>query len=238
MDLNSLTEPITYEKKLICFFDILGWKDHINKAGDDPIKIGRLALLPKLLTSQIIRDISTTSIGRLTSFSDCNVVTVQYREEYLPQIINGLSAIFIGAALNGFLVRAGITIGDIHHDGDLVFGPGLNRAYELESKGKYPRIILDSTVTDLCQLKMPTLERDEDTLFADPFRLDFIHTCLQMNMDASFKNSPNPALTCLTVIQENLIQSLKQTTDSRALEKINWLYNRVRPQIKNIFNNQ
>lgn len=42
------------------------------------------------------------------------------------------------------LLRGGITIGDLYHDGNIVYGPAMNEAYLLESqKAVYPRVIAD-----------------------------------------------------------------------------------------------
>jgi hypothetical protein len=49
----------------------------------------------------------------------------------------------LGAAINGFLLRGGVTVGDVVHEDEIVFGPGLNRAYYLERKiARYPRFVL------------------------------------------------------------------------------------------------
>ena len=54
------------------------------------------------------------------------------------------------AASQGVWVRGGVTVGNILHDDDVVFGPALNRAYELESKvAKFPRIVLDVEIDEL-----------------------------------------------------------------------------------------
>lgn len=235
MDLDSLNTPISYENRIICFFDIMGWKNHIENAGIDPKKIGKLAFLPKILTSTLVKNLSQTEPGKLTSFSDCNIVSIDYHPEYLPQILYGLSRIFIGAALNGFFLRAGVTIGDIHHTKDLVFGPGLNRAYELEGKGKYPRIILDPEILDLRDLELNFDQEDDDILFLDPFNINFLQRPQMLQaITEAFPGSPKPALTCLTVIQEALLQALTEAGDERAKSKLNWLYTRVRTQLKNI----
>src|ERR1700734_1453383 len=77
--------------------------------------------------------------------------------------------------MKGFLLRGGITVGEVVHDDECVFGPGLVRAYELESKkAYYPRFVLDHDVAaelgnigDLAVL-------ENDILFLDPFRLAFM----------------------------------------------------------------
>lgn len=45
------------------------------------------------------------------------------------------------------LIRGAVTRGLLHHSGGIVFGDGLVRAYEMESRqAKYPRIIVDENV--------------------------------------------------------------------------------------------
>ncbi len=47
------------------------------------------------------------------------------------------------------LLRGAITYGKIVHNNQMIFGPALVRAYELESKkAVYPRVIIDRNITD------------------------------------------------------------------------------------------
>jgi hypothetical protein len=51
--------------------------------------------------------------------------------------------------LRGILFRGGLVVGDVYHKDNIVFGPGMNEAYELESKyAKSPRIILTKKTID------------------------------------------------------------------------------------------
>jgi len=70
----------------------------------------------------------------------------------VERFVSGLSQIFLAAATEGFFLRAGVTVGDIYHDENMVFGPALNRAYQLEDAGKYPRIVLDELKPELTSL--------------------------------------------------------------------------------------
>lgn len=71
------------------------------------------------------------------------------------------------------LIRGGITIGKIIHNEEMVFGPGINRAYELESKyAIYPRIIFDqihfkgdSFYPTRSILRQVEITEDDDGLF-------------------------------------------------------------------------
>lgn len=52
----------------------------------------------------------------------------------------------------GWLVRGGITIGDLYIDETIVWGSALVRAYELEDKiAVYPRVIIDNSIAELLQ---------------------------------------------------------------------------------------
>jgi hypothetical protein len=47
------------------------------------------------------------------------------------------------------LLRGGIVRGDVYHHDRVAFGPALIAAYELERAAKYPRIVLDDSVTGI-----------------------------------------------------------------------------------------
>lgn len=50
-------------------------------------------------------------------------------------------------ANRGVLVRGGLTVGEVHAEGDVVFGPGFNRAYGLEhDTAVHPRIVIGPEV--------------------------------------------------------------------------------------------
>jgi hypothetical protein len=40
--LTDYNRDPTYERRVVAFFDFLGWRDRIKKAGDDPKKLGAL----------------------------------------------------------------------------------------------------------------------------------------------------------------------------------------------------
>src|SRR5438876_10132066 len=82
-----------------------------------------------------------------------------------------------------FLLRGGITVGDICHDDEVVFGPGLNRAYELESKvAVVPRIVVDEEVLRIGKIKGFHLFED-GVHFLDPFTSHFMQYWLDNSSD-------------------------------------------------------
>jgi hypothetical protein len=45
---------------------------------------------------------------------------------------------------NSICIRGGVTLGEVHFDQNTLFGPGVVRAYELESNyANFPRIVVD-----------------------------------------------------------------------------------------------
>lgn len=161
------TDQIKYEKRIVAFIDILGFKEIVKQSEFDVAKIELLYSvldylkgweIPKkwdLKLVEIEEDAQKKGVenfdisGRTntTSFSDSIVVSVKVDDnvnEMASTLIVNLA--YIGAILieKGILFRGGITIGNIFHkENGTVFGQGLIDAYMLESKSaKYPRIIL------------------------------------------------------------------------------------------------
>ena len=80
------------------------------------------------------------------------------------------------SAMEGFLPRSGITVGNIHiHEEECVFGPGLNRAHKLESKiARFPRFVFDRDIAGEIGKTRRSTVLEDDVLFLNPFRLGFM----------------------------------------------------------------
>src|SRR5262245_9374457 len=116
----------SYERRVVAFYDYLGWKNHIELASDDANKIGSLRRM--ILRHSRMLTVKKDLEVRASTFSD-NMVITQAPGEKTQMLMQDLANVQLGAAINGFLVRGGITVGNIVHDSEVVFGPGLNRAY-------------------------------------------------------------------------------------------------------------
>lgn len=149
---------MNYEDRIVCFIDILGFKEIINntidKDGEDispniDILENAFQRIRFSLDINSSNQISKSKI--VTQFSDCIVISFKITEESeifytLIDIQNMLiNLVFIGVICRGAIVR-----GKIIHTADMIFGPGLNEAYILESKSaNHPRIILDKHILEL-----------------------------------------------------------------------------------------
>ena len=149
---------ITYEDRLVLFLDILGWRDLISETLGDPEKTKDLGLVLGLFRGQRkmvdwrngIGNGVWPGDGRVTHFSDCIVISAEANLDGRLELERTLSFLSSGFASNGIFIRGGITLGPLYHQSDLVFGPALIRAYELESKfAHYPRVILEPFLADI-----------------------------------------------------------------------------------------
>jgi hypothetical protein len=163
----------TYERRYVVFFDVLGWRSKIQDAGEDPEELGKLRRLLLQLT-KVSGATSSISDMRYSSFSD-NMVLSFSEAEHLAKVLYGIGIFQLGAAQVGFLIRGGLTLGQIVHDKDVVFGPALNRAYEIESTiAIYPRIVIDQDVVRKSAVRIPFIDIEEGITFLDPFTLRFV----------------------------------------------------------------
>lgn len=150
---------LQYENRIVAFLDILGWKDATlmeGQQGNDIVK-----LLGKSLAQ--LRGIAShfNSLSKLlpeekkwpgnpvmTQFSDSLVISVDDNKHGREELQRALYVLTSNLIDFKFLLRGGVTRGEIYHDGALVFGPAFIEAYELESKNaSVPRVILSKELS-------------------------------------------------------------------------------------------
>lgn len=166
---------LKYERRVVAFIDILGFKEIVKQSETDTSKIDLIYSVLKYLKDwetsgswnlkliEIEDDAQRKGIPNFdirgktnsTAFSDSIVVSVKVDNnvnEMTSTLVVNLA--YIGAVLieKGILFRGGLTIGNIiHNENGIVFGQGLIDAYMLETKNaKYPRIVLsDKLIKEL-----------------------------------------------------------------------------------------
>ncbi|REE07626.1 hypothetical protein DFQ09_1176 [Winogradskyella pacifica] len=145
---------MNYENRICCFIDILGFKQHlnqtINSAGEDNIEKIKSIQSILNLSKSITSDTGLSKSKIVTHFSDSIVISYKYDEEsQLFSTLLNLLYVSMELANKGFLTRGGVAIGKLIHTDEVVFGPALVDAYNIESKlSKYPRIIVDKNVIE------------------------------------------------------------------------------------------
>lgn len=167
-----------YTERIVLFIDILGFKELVTDKSNGFDNVNNIYEEFNMMIKESHNRFSeqTRSFERVTNkkygnvqgiiqfdqkyqdlifFSDCVVWT--YPTDKLPKIDFYL-VLFSLCGVLGILTavlyakkitfRGGIAIGDIYMSGGKVFGDGLVKAYELEKKACYPRIVFDKKLVE------------------------------------------------------------------------------------------
>ncbi|MEZ5031888.1 MAG: hypothetical protein R2787_10850 [Saprospiraceae bacterium] len=144
-----------YQQRVCLFLDILGFSEHVNKSvgknGDDiQEKIHEIYSSISQIGNNI-RPFSYSNETRIiTQFSDSIVVSFEISDDdAFIKLLDDLNIIVLNLINKEYLVRGGISLGKLVHTNNIVFGPAINSAYELESNiAIYPRIIFDKELIE------------------------------------------------------------------------------------------
>jgi hypothetical protein len=137
-----------YEKRILCFLDILGFGKIINDKILDATKINALFAELELIINEYNQD------GiQITHFSDSVVISI-LRTTRVPTQLKIIVEILIKLLEYKLIARGAIVYGELIHDSKNIYGPALVKASSLEKeKAINPRIILHES---LCELQAPT----------------------------------------------------------------------------------
>lgn len=177
---------VNYEDRAVLFVDVLGWKDELNKKSADEIYS---ILFPFIQLGneynehqrenirQIVAQNDRMSLNPLhmsvqvSFFSDCFVCSIP--SEFASRLCSKASNIIRIFLNEGFLVRGGLSAGSLYHKDQIVFGPALLRAYEIENKEAiFPRVLIDSSLINCLNedVEEPVIIKDQlGNYVVDPF---------------------------------------------------------------------
>ena len=166
-----------YTSRIVAFIDILGFRNLISSLVKDS-KLHRNIYQ----SLSLLKHRGQLSGNEKTSFSNLEVSTFSDSIVISTENNNAISLIYacgwIQAELFqlGILTRGGISSGLMVHKDNIMYGEGLLKSYDLETKcAIYPRILIDSMLVNNFNQKIKTffLSKDVDGLwFVDPFKFD------------------------------------------------------------------
>ncbi|MER2005925.1 MAG: hypothetical protein ABS939_00615 [Psychrobacillus sp.] len=178
-------ESENYGERLIVFIDILGFKEHIKLSVNDPTYFIKMRnVLNHISSYQEINNgddfLAQKDIGKeVTVFSDS--VVISYPVELQGSLYRLLmDVIYMQLELfgEGILFRGGLTVGKLCHDDNIVYGPAMVEAYELESKvAVYPRVIVSEKAI---------VEGIKHAENAPEIELEFINGLLKQDFDEQY----------------------------------------------------
>jgi hypothetical protein len=142
-----------FENRAVAFIDILGFKAIVDKAVHSNQAKTQLINLVKLLESAVPildggvdQSIPKHLIPRHQYISDCIILSAPLFDSDVSGY-NGFEIIVMRAIqlshffLNeGYLIRGGISVGELWHTDTNIIGPAYQQAYQLEANGSKPFI--------------------------------------------------------------------------------------------------
>lgn len=160
-----------YEQRAVAFLDILGFKEIISDAK-------RIAEVHDLQKNIRDRAANMPNLGKglqLTFFSDCIVFSAPIGDGSGANVVSTYSGFIQQLLLSReFLIRGAIAVGDLHHDGPILFGPAMIDAYKQESRGTYyPRVVVSDAVVNLAGQYAASIGGIHTQMFKNMFRTDF-----------------------------------------------------------------
>lgn len=234
--MNVINEipDIVFEKHVVAFIDILGFKRFIKEAEQTGTKESKQfkLLLDVVSQNHAFKNELEHNIYlpeemglECRQISDSFIITAPCSKttDKLPTLIAvSIKAIQIYQALLsiGLGVRGGIAVGNLFVKDKNIFGSAFTDAYETESvKAIYPRILLhQSAVTELNELQQYKYRRDslfaklDDVIFLDSF---FDLTLVSTNSE--------DIVTKLKAFKECIEINLKNSLELKIRNKWSWV---------------
>lgn len=170
-----------------------------------------------------IDKLSTEGDRKLSAFSDCAAVSMPYDEADIERTLSGMCPVVAGAAVMGFFIRGAATAGDLYHDKEVIFGPALNRAHQLETIGGPPRIILDPEIAAFHHLSMDDIFIEENKLFLDPFSISNFDQARQSHAP----RGEHTGRQLFELVLRRAEYELVSTSDEKVRAKFKWLCGRM-----------
>src|SRR5260221_9308380 len=153
-----------YSEHIVAYIDILGFRETVltktfdivddiygefNRSVKEGIKRSLYLLKPNP-EKGVELDVKKVKV---VYFSDCVIWSYPTKDitesEYFAFLIavktffNGIQNMLFNKEI---ATRGGISIGNLYLNENKIFGSGLVKAYELEKKAKYPRILIDEEI--------------------------------------------------------------------------------------------
>lgn len=192
---------MVYQERLLLYADILGWSAEIERGdGSKPLAAvqdihGRAEDLNERAREElraqegkiIQTDLGPMRVGSINrmalevqfgAFSDHFVFSLP--ASFGSRILGIASKLIVDLLRAGFLTRGAVVLGPLHHRDNVIFGPALLKAVEIEEREAfYPRILVSDDVVNHCSklLHNPrdkTMIKDQTGRFViNPFAMPF-----------------------------------------------------------------
>lgn len=223
----------------ICvYFDILGFSDKISKENFSN-NISYFQTYLQIIEKEVdyIKErnqlINNTNRFEIKVFTDNFVIGYPIRdieaENDFGDIYDILSHIQLSFALSNIFIRGAIAVSDLHMDENVVLGPSLLEAYNLEANANYPRIILSETAVKYVKKQMDFYSDKKESPQNSEYLIDNDKKVFVNYLERLFDDNPYDEKTINETLQKHKIiieLNLKQNSSNlKIFEKYKWVAN-------------
>jgi hypothetical protein len=235
-DFYKQNNVVEIEDRIVCFADILGFKNIVEEYNKNPNSTVLQDLKEALDSAYSISLCKFAQNSQLDYrvFSDCLCISTPYfdDEDFFTQLFvisQSIKVFQTQLMFKGFFVRGAIAFGSHYEDKNMIFSQALIEAYLIESnkkednKARYSRIALSKSLVDKLRSQTKDLENKfpwnesfvldncDNVIFLNPF--DILHNFPKnINyMKEAFENA------CQDLGTDPLINNLKSIT-TKALD--------------------
>lgn len=220
---------LSYDERIVAFVDILGFRSLVAElSGDTELRRNLHGALTAIKSVGSFAGDPGTAQKELEAsvFSDSIVISGDSNQLFtVIWTCVGLQSRLLAF---GIVTRGGISRGRTHHKEDILYGEGIIKAYDLESKAAiYPRVVVDpALVADLSEVhRHMLLDLDVDGLWhTDPFSIGV----LPGNSEDLLEDGWDPHLAFLESFTKRVDQEIKAAKDAGIAAKWGWMKSKVK----------
>lgn len=229
-----------FSERVVAFIDILGFKEKIKQSLEDVNIAENLhSSLMYILSLKEDNENKTTFMSlkhlglEITTFSDSIVMSypIEYQGALFTLLLDVIHLQLV-LVCKGILIRGGVAIGLLYHDGNIVYGTAMNEAYELESVyAKMPRVIISEETLQqgIVKTKLSHNSIKEETEYV--FNLvtkdnDGWYFVDMLRQKSELTEDGSEYYYWLSLLRKSIITNLNAyKNNAKVIEKYNWLKN-------------
>jgi hypothetical protein len=144
-----VTLPIEYQERILLYVDVLGWSNLVADAERDLLKRQLLARAIDFFISfhgwARIPGIAAATQWQVALASDSLFASAPVLGDYFGDFLLETSRLARSLLLEGIYLRGALVQGIFLHHRELIVGPAVVKAVELERGACYPRILIDDS---------------------------------------------------------------------------------------------
>jgi len=158
--------PIPYEQRLLLYADILGWSRLVHDSEKDATKKSLVEYVIHKFRQELAFDrlpgVATTTGWQFSLASDSFFASSPVSAEYFRDLLIALSALAHSLLRRGIYLRGSLVAGSLFHDREVVVGPAVVTAVQLEKSTCHPRIVVHESVFQYLDEEEHWVYRSED----------------------------------------------------------------------------